>query len=195
MTGSDDTPSKDGGRHQRLDPCWIPFAVAVRRVELGLGIDEKSAKQTVLQIGGKIVRIADRKYPDPGSGILPAWVPGSDFYHADDLEDFIRDQRSRLEGAADQGEQAPVQKDKGGAPRQYDWDGLGAAFGTWLHQELGRTKLRFSQHYKIVCDLAAELGDQPPSEGSVRPYLKKWLNGHRKALKLIEKHEKKNAKT
>jgi hypothetical protein len=113
MTGSDDTLSKDGGPPagapgQRLDPHWLPFAVAVRRIELGLGLDEKNARQTVLQIGGKAVRILAREHPAPGSGILPAWVPGSDFYHADDLEDFIRDKRLRLDRVAGQNKQVPA---------------------------------------------------------------------------------------
>jgi hypothetical protein len=98
--------------------------------------------------------------------------------------------RSPLEEGSAEDEQAPAPKPKRkrGPPFQYKWNELGAAFGTWLHDDPSHLRLSFPDHYSILCDLAAEFGhEKTPDQESARPYIEEWLDGHRKTLIFIDK--------
>jgi hypothetical protein len=74
-------------------------------------------------------------------------------------------------------------KGVGGAPRKYDWDALGAAFGAWLHDEPGRDWLGGEAHTRALAELAAELEIEAPDRTTAQPYFGRWLKGYRAFLK------------
>jgi hypothetical protein len=197
MTSSDDTPSKSGTPQAGLDPCWLPFTVTAQMIELGLGLDPKKAEQTLLQVRDKKIRfIRVRDYITELNNhnvavFIPPPDPKMDFYHADDVYNFIQEYRAQLTRIPGQNEQAPAPKKpkrKRGPPFQYKWNELGAAFGTWLHEDASHQKLPFLSLWSVLCDLAAELGhEKTPEQESARPYIDAWLDGHQKALVFIEK--------
>ena len=70
-------------------------------------------------------------------------------------------------------------KGKGGAPRKYPWDKVGAAFGAWLHDEPGRARLPFRVHYAAVTDLLHLLGcNGTPDQETVRPLVRAWADAY-----------------
>lgn len=70
-------------------------------------------------------------------------------------------------------------KGKGGAPRRYDWDKLGAAFGAWLHDEPGRDLLAPTEHLAALHTLCDLLGSPQPERQTAAPYLTRWLKAYR----------------
>jgi hypothetical protein len=78
--------------------------------------------------------------------------------------------------------QPQSRKGVGGAPGKYDWNALGAAFGAWLHNEPGRADERPKVKYDAVRDLAVQLGMEPPTDRSIQPYVKTWVDAYRRTL-------------
>jgi hypothetical protein len=74
-------------------------------------------------------------------------------------------------------------KGVGGAPRKYDWDALGAAFGAWLNDATGRDQLGEDAHVKVLATLAEEMNIQAPDRSTAQPYLARWLKGYQAFLR------------
>jgi hypothetical protein len=111
-------------------------------------------------------------------------------YSLADVRREIRKAQTRERGGEQQPAASEVQpqsrKGVGGAPRKYDWDALGAAFGAWLHDQPGRADALPKTKGKIrrdaVKELAVKLGMDPPDDDSIRPYMKKWLDAYRRTF-------------
>jgi hypothetical protein len=74
---------------------------------------------------------------------------------------------------------AKQKKTAGGRPRGYPWDEIGAAFGAWLYEGQGRTRLTPTEHHKVICNIAQKLNiDPPPDKNTTPPYILRWIKGY-----------------
>ena len=116
-------------------------------------------------------------------------------WHLGDLRAALaRDRAAGGEAPEPAGEPGarPDRKGVGGAPRQYPWDELGAAFGAWLHEQPGRDRLRPKAHLDALAELAGALGCEVPDRNTARPYLKLWVKGYRAFLAMLERRDKRS---